>query len=225
MITLLIMIKNIIFDFDGVLVDSEVLAAKSFCRYLSKRNIEFSEKEFSKFAGKKTIQVVSELSSLFNIADKQSFFNDIMSFANSLYSNELQAVLGATNFLRNTNHNRFIGSNSPKERILRGLKIVGIDNYFNENSISSFDLVKNPKPAPDIYQRLMDIDNLDKEETIIVEDSVFGIQAGVEVGVKVIGLTAGRHWHEDRSEQELFDAGAYEVVKNFEDMLLLINKL
>ena len=42
------MIKNIIFDFDGVLVDSEVLVAKSFCRYLSKRNIKFDEKELAK---------------------------------------------------------------------------------------------------------------------------------------------------------------------------------
>ena len=219
------MIKNIIFDFDGVLVDSEMLVAKSFSRYLSKRNIEFNEKEFSKFAGKKTIQVVSELSSLYNISDKKSFFNDIILLANSIYSKELQAVHGATYFLKNTNHNRFIGSNSPKERILRGLKIVGIDNYFNENSISSFDLVENPKPAPDIYQRLMDIYHLDKEETIIIEDSAIGIQAGVGAGVKVIGLTAGKHWHKDRSDQELFDAGAYEVVKNYKDMLLLINKL
>ena len=219
------MIKNIIFDFDGVLVDSEVLVAKSFSCYLYNRNIDFDEKEFSKFAGKKTIQVVSELSSLFNIPNKQSFFNDIMSLANSMYSNELQAVFGATNFLKNTNHNRFIGSNSPKERIFRGLKKVGIDNYFNENSISSFDLVGKPKPEPDIYQRLIDIDNLDKEETIIIEDSSFGIQAGVAVGVKVIGLTAGKHWHEDRSDRELFDAGAYDVVNNYEDMLLLINKL
>ena len=219
------MIKNIIFDFDGVLVDSEALVAKSFSRYLYNRNIDFDEKEFSKFAGKKTIQVVSELSSLFNIPNKQSFFNDIMSLANSMYSNELQAVFGATNFLKNTNHNRFIGSNSPKERILRGLKKVGIDNYFNENSISSFDLVGKPKPEPDIYQRLIDIDNLDKEETIIIEDSSVGIQACVAVGVKVIGLTAGKHWHEDRSDRELFDAGAYDVVNNYEDMLLLINKL
>ena len=219
------MIKNIIFDFDGVLVDSEILVARSFCRYLSERNIIFDEKEFSKFAGKKTIQVVSELSSLFNIPNKQTFFNDIMSLANSMYSNELEAVFGTTNFLKKTNHHRFIGSNSPKDRILRGLKKVEIDNYFNENSISSSDLGRNPKPEPDIYQRLIDIDNLDKEETIIIEDSVFGIQAGVAVGVKVIGLTAGKHWHEDRSDRELFDAGAYDVVNNYEDMLLLINKL
>ena len=77
------MIKNIIFDFDGVLVDSEVLVAKSFCRYLSKRNIKFDEKEFSKFAGKKTIQVVSEMSSLYNISDNQSFFCAIINSTNS----------------------------------------------------------------------------------------------------------------------------------------------
>ena len=219
------MIKNIIFDFDGVLVDSEVLVAKSFCRYLSKRNIKFDEKEFSKFAGKKTIQVVSEMSSLYNISDNQSFYNDVMTHANKIYSNELQAVFGVTHFLKNTNYNRFIGSNSYKERILRGLKKVGIDNYFTENSISSFDLVRNPKPAPDIYQRLIDIDNLNKEETIIIEDSALGIQAGVATGVKVIGLTAAGHWYEDRSNQELFDVGAYDVVNNYEEMIMLINKL
>ena len=100
-----------------------------------------------------------------------------------------------------------------------------MDNYFNENSISSFDLVDNPKPAPDIYQRLIDIYTLDKKETIIIEDSAIGIQAGVATGVKVIGLTAGKHWHKDRSDQELLDAGAYAVVNNYKDMLSLINKL
>ena len=219
------MIKNIIFDFDGVLVDSEILVAKAMKKYLDGRKIKFEEKEFSKFAGKKTFQVISELSLLFNISDKQSFYNDIMSYANVLYSNELKVVFGVNHFLKNTNHNRFIGSNSDKERIVRGLKKVGIDNYFNEDSISSFDTVGKPKPEPDIYQKLIEIATLDKKETIIIEDSAIGIQAGVATGVKVIGLTAGKHWHKDRSDQELLNAGAYVVVKNYKDMLLLINKL
>ena len=219
------MVKNIIFDFDGVLVDSEILVAKSFCRYLTKRNIDFDEKKFSKYAGKKTIQVVSELSELFNIADKKSFFNDIISLATGIYSNELRAVFGALHFLKITNHNRFIGSNSPKERIVRGLKKSGIDNYFNEEVIISFDLVEKPKPEPDIYQKIMDVANLEKDETIIIEDSVTGIQAGVAAGIKVIGLTAGGHWYEGRSNKDLFDAGAYDVVNNYQDMLLFINRL
>ena len=78
------MIKNIIFDFDGVLVDSEILVAKAMRKYLAEKNITFEENEFSKFAGKKTFQVISELSSLFNISDKESFFNDIMSLSNNL---------------------------------------------------------------------------------------------------------------------------------------------
>ena len=219
------MIKNIIFDFDGVLVDSEILVAKAMTKYLAEKNITFEENEFSKFAGKKTFQVISELSSLFNIPDKEAFFNDIMSLANALYSNKLEVVFGVNHFLKNTNHNRFIGSNSGKERIVRGLKKVGIDNYFNEDSISSFDTVGKSKPEPDVYQRLIDIATLDKKETIIIEDSSIGIQAGVATGVKVIGLTAGKHWHKGRSDQELIDAGAYVVVKNYKDMLLLINKL
>ena len=96
------MIKNIIFDFDGVLVDSEILVAKAMKKYLFEKKITFEEKEYSKFAGKKTIQVISELSSLFNIADKQSFFNDIMSLADTIYSNELQSVYGIVHFLVNT---------------------------------------------------------------------------------------------------------------------------
>jgi len=220
-----LMIKNIIFDFDGVLVDSEILVAKAMKKYLAEKNILFEEKEFSKFAGKKTFQVISELSLLFNISDKESFFNDIMSLANTLYSNELEVVFGVNNFLKNTNHNKFIGSNSGKERIIRGLKKVGIDNYFKEDSISSFDLVGKSKPEPDVYQRLIDIATLDKNETIIIEDSAIGIQAGVATDVKVIGLTAGKHWYKDRPNQELFEAGASAVVKNYKDMLLLLNKL
>ena len=47
------MIKAIIFDFDGVLVDSEILVAKSLSRYLANKNIHFEEEEFSNFSGKR----------------------------------------------------------------------------------------------------------------------------------------------------------------------------
>ena len=56
------MIKNLIFDFDGVLVDSEILVGKAFSKYLQSLGFNFNEKDFYKYAGKKTIQVVSDLS-------------------------------------------------------------------------------------------------------------------------------------------------------------------
>ena len=94
------MIKNIIFDFDGVLVDSEILVSRAFRKYLYDRDINMSEKDFSCFAGKKTFQVVDALSKKFNILNKENFFKDIMLISNKIYEKELLPVVGAKIFRR-----------------------------------------------------------------------------------------------------------------------------
>jgi len=219
------MIKNIIFDFDGVLVDSEILVAKAFSKYLLKKNINLSEKEFSIFAGKKTVQVIKELSQKFNIKNQEAFFDDIMKISHDIYDNELTPVVGARNFLKNANLNYFIGSNSVKERIISGLKKVNFEIFFSEEKIYSFDMVNQPKPYPDIYLAALERNNLNKNETIIIEDSVVGVQAGVNAGVKVIGLTAGGHWHSERSTEELIEAGASLLIHDYSTLLNDIKKL
>ena len=108
---------------------------------------------------------------------------------------------------------------------MNGLKKINLLKYFNEKSIYSFDLVGKPKPCPEIFIKAVEDMKIDKNETIIIEDSVIGVQAGVSADIKVIGLTAGSHWHKERSHKELFDAGAYDVVNNYKDMLLLVDKL
>ncbi len=219
------MIKNIIFDFDGVLVDSEILVAKAFSKYLLKKNINLSEKEFSIFAGKKTVQVIKELSQKFNIKNQEAFFDDIMKISHDIYDNELTPVVGARNFLKNANLNYFIGSNSVKERIISGLKKVNFEIFFSEEKIYSFDMVNQPKPYPDIYLAALERNNLNKNETIIIEDSVVGVQAGVNAGVKVVGLTAGGHWHSERSTEELIEAGASLLIHDYSTLLNDIKKL
>ena len=69
------MIKNIIFDFDGVIVDSEVLASKAFSKYFSKFDQSIKEEQFYKYAGKKTVEVIDLLSAKYNIENKYSLFS------------------------------------------------------------------------------------------------------------------------------------------------------
>ena len=209
------MIKNIIFDFDGVLVDSEILVAKAFAKYMQNFGIEIDEKEFANFAGKKTVQVIDILSQKYSIKDQQNFFTDIMEIASYIYKKELTTVKGAYNFVSKTKLNLYIGSNSMKDRIIDGLQRVELSKYFKPRQVYSFDLVEKPKPDPDIYLKAIEDNNLNKNHTIIIEDSVVGVQAGVSAGVKVIGLTAGGHWHESRDEQELLDAGAFTVTNDY----------
>ena len=219
------MIKNIIFDFDGVLADSEILVAKAFSKYLESLNITFSENEFSTYAGNKTYQVIDELSDKFNIQDKKKFFDDIMNMANNIYSNDLEPVEGARNFLENNTKQIFIGSNSIKTRVLLGLRKIELQNFFAEDKIFTADLVKNPKPHPDIYLKVIETYRLIKSETVIIEDSVVGVRSGVAAGIKVIGFTAGKHWYKGRSKKELIDAKASDLINSYDNLMEKINSL
>ena len=216
------MIKNIIFDFDGVLVDSEILVAKAFAKYMQNFGIDTDEKEFASFAGKKTVQVIEILSKKYSIKDQEKFFRDIMEIASNIYKKELTTVKGAYDFVSNLKLNMFIGSNSMKERIIDGLQRVKLDKYFKPEQVYSFDLVDNPKPDPDVYLKALEDNNLIKTETIIIEDSAVGVMAGVAANVKVIGLTAGGHWHEKRDEKELLEAGAFAVTNDYKKVFKLI---
>ena len=216
------MIKNIIFDFDGVLVDSEILVAKAFAKYMQNFGIDIDEKEFASFAGKKTVQVIEILSKKYSIKDQEKFFTDIMEIASNIYKKELTTVKGAYDFVSNLKLNMFIGSNSMKERIIDGLQRVKLDKYFKPEQVYSFDLVDNPKPDPDVYLKALEDNNLIKNETIIIEDSAVGVMAGVAANVKVIGLTAGGHWHEKRDEKELLEAGAFAVTNDYKKVFKLI---
>ena len=216
------MIKNIIFDFDGVLVDSEILVAKAFAKYMQSFGIEIDEKEFASVAGKKTVQVIDILSKKYSIQDQQKFFTDIMDIASNIYKKELTTVKGAYDFISNLSLNIFIGSNSMKERIIDGLQRVNLDKYFQPKQVYSFDLVDKPKPDPDIYLKAIEDNNLIKAETIIIEDSAVGVMAGVAADVKVIGLTAGGHWYEERDQKELLEAGAFAVTNDYKKITELI---
>ena len=218
------MINNIIFDFDGVLVDSEMLVAKSFSKYMNNLGYDFQEQNFAKFAGLKTFEVISILSKKFSIRDKKKFNEDIMNIVTTIYLKELEPVKGAYKFVKNSNLNLFIGSNSVKKRILQGLKKVKLDKYFKSDKVYSFDMVDKPKPFPDIYLKVIYDNNLKKNETLIIEDSSVGVQAGVAADIKVIGLTAGGHWYKERNNNELFDAGAVEVIDNFDKLSYFIEK-
>ena len=219
------MIKNIIFDFDGVLVDSETIVLKAFSKYMQECRIKINEKELANLIGKPTVVVIDILSEKYSREDKKKFSDDIMNIASNIYKKELKKIVGVEEFLEKSKHNLYIGSNSMKNRIVDGLKRVGLEKYFNSNQIYSLDLVDNPKPHPDIYLKAVNDNDLIIDETIIIEDSVVGVKAGQDANVKVIGLTAGGHWGENRDEKELINAGAIATANNYNKIQEIIESL
>ena len=219
------MIKNIIFDFDGVLVDSETIVLKAFSKYMQECRIKTNEKELANLVGKPTIVVIDILSEKYFPENKKKFSDDVMNIASNIYKKELKKIVGVEEFLEKSKHNLYIGSNSMKNRIVDGLKRVGLEKYFNSNQIYSLDLVDNPKPHPDIYLKAVNDNDLIIDETIIIEDSVVGVQAGQDANVKVIGLTAGGHWNKNRDEKELINAGAFVTANDYNKIQEIIESL
>ena len=209
------MIKNIIFDFDGVIVDSEVLASKAFAKYFSKFYRSIKEEQFYKYAGKKTVEVIDLLSAKYKIENKENFTNEIFDIVAEVYSRDLKLVDGAKDYISKSNRDHFIGSNSNKDRIMDGLKLVDLDKIFLSDHVYSFDMVERPKPDPDIYLKVLNDNSLNIQETIIIEDSGVGVKAASSAGVRVFGLTAGKHWHSNRDKNELFDNGALNVFSDY----------
>ena len=219
------MIKNIIFDFDGVIVDSEVLASEAFAKYFSKFDYTIKEEQFYKYAGKKTVEVIDLLSAKYKIENKEKFTNEIFDIVSEVYSKDLKLVDGAKDYISKSDRNHFIGSNSNKDRILDGLQLVGLDKFFLSDQVYSFDMVKRPKPDPDIYLKVLNDNSLIREESVIIEDSGVGVKAATAAGVRVFGLTAGKHWHSDRDTNELFDNGALNVFSDYESLGRAIEEL
>ncbi len=219
------MIKNIIFDFDGVIVDSEVLVSKAFSKYFKKFGHSLKEEQFYKYAGNKTVEVINLLSAKYNIENKKKFTNEIFEIVSEVYSKDLKLVEGVKDYISKSDRNHYIGSNSNKDRILDGLKIVGLDKIFLSDQIYSFDMVKRPKPDPDIYLKVLKDNSLNREETVIIEDSGLGVKAATAAKVRVFGLTAGKHWHTNREKNELFDNGALNVFSDFESLGKAIEEL
>ena len=79
------MIKNIIFDFDGVIVDSEILASRAFTIYLNKRAHGVKEQDFYSFAGMKTVQVIDLISKKYGIDNKEKFSLDIFKIISNIF--------------------------------------------------------------------------------------------------------------------------------------------
>tara|TARA_B100001175_G_C19328092_1_gene551071 strand:+ start:36 stop:695 length:660 start_codon:yes stop_codon:yes gene_type:complete len=212
------MIKNIIFDFDGVIVDSEVLASKAFAKYFNTLGYSFQDDEFYSYAGMKTIEVIDNLSKKFKIENKNKFTYDVFEIVSKIYLTDLRLVFGAEKYIRNSKKKHFIGSNSNKDRIISGLKIVGLSKEFPKNKIYSFDMVQNPKPHPDIYLKVLEDNNLNEVETIVLEDSGVGVKAAKLANLRVFGLTAGKHWNSNRDKNELYDNGAINVFSSYKDL-------
>lgn len=199
---------HVIFDCDGVLVDSEPLSMKIDVEILSENGVVMSEAEaHQRFVGKTFAAMLDEIRRDFGVSFPADASEQKDLRLLQLYARELKVVEGVLPALEALMPQHFsVASNSPFERVEAALRITHLTRFFG-NRITTFEHVARGKPEPDVFIEAARRAGYAPEDCIVIEDSVTGVTAAHRAGCRVLGFT-GTHPHPQEQAGKLLAAGA-----------------
>ncbi|RZI52732.1 HAD family hydrolase [Aeribacillus pallidus] len=181
------MIKAIIFDFDGLIIDTETPWFEAYKETLGYYNVDLPLEHYVKSVG-------SDNTVLYEFFKQQlgesCNIEEIDAKAESIYKEKMkapQAREGVKDYLQEANDLGYkiaIASSSTREWVTHYLDELGVLNYFN--TIITQDDVEKVKPAPDLYLKAVDALNISSNEALAFEDSLNGLQAALAAGLKCV---------------------------------------
>ena len=206
----------LIFDCDGVLIDSEVIAARVQCEMLLEEGIEFDASELAaRFAGLTWPAIVERLSDETGQRFSSAFMARVDEEIDRRLGSEAEEIAGAHEMLDRLEMQRCICSNSSAARLELELEHVGLWDRFRPYVFSAADVGK-PKPAPDVFLHALKVFEVPAKAAIVIEDSVHGVAAAVAAGCRVVGFTGAGHSYPGHADA-LTEAGAETVISRLAD--------
>jgi len=209
----------VIFDFDGVLVDSEITAARIEAELLTASGYPISPEDLTElYAGLTFKDILLKAEEHADVPLKASLIDEAEALVDKALRREVTAIEGAARAVASVTGPKCICSNSRGERIAFMLEKTGLDRYFDKDRVfSSLETpTAKPKPAPDVFLFAATTLGAAPEKTFVVEDSVHGITGAKAAGMRVIGFTGASHSFPGHADQ-LMEAGAETVIRRWSD--------
>jgi len=209
----------IIFDCDGVLVDSEIIAADVESKLLTEAGYPISIEEMGeRFAGMTWQNILFQVEREASIPISASLLDKSEKLLDMRLEQDVQAIAGVEAALSRLKLKRCICSNSSTSRLDMMLGKVGLKRLFAPHIFSAKDLgADRVKPKPDIFLHGAEQMGVSIEHVVVVEDSVHGIHAARAAGMRVIGFTGASHTYPSHADK-LTDAGAETVISRMNDL-------
>ena len=217
-------IKLVIFDCDGVLLDSEKIANEVEIEALKTLNIDIDSEQYQKrFAGVTTKNVFAILAKEYNKSISPQFLKKVENKVVDVLEKEVRIIPNIKKALQEIKIPKVVASNSHFSRLSKLLTIKKLTQFF-DGYIFSADMVKNPKPAPDIYKYIAKKMQVSPDKCLVIEDSETGVQAARQAGMNVLGFIKSRHFCAE-NEEKLLKAGASQVFCEMKDLPDIIHHL
>ena len=209
------MIKTVIFDMDGVIVDTEPVHHYAYNQHFKLLNIEVNAEMYASFTGNSTMNIFERLKIQFNLDEevnalvetKRNLFNDAFDNKEDLYL--LDGVGDLIKDLYDNGMQLILASSSATVTINRVFNRFGLHKYFT-HIVSGEDFPKS-KPHPAIFLRAAELANTPVENCIVIEDSTNGIIAAKAAGIYCIGYDS---FHSKLQDYSLADV----VITDFKEL-------
>jgi HAD superfamily hydrolase (TIGR01509 family) len=218
------MINHLIFDCDGVLIDSEILAAQAMVGALNDHRIPITVNEYlTNCTGKTFSGLKIDLSKEYSVVLPDDFVRLVTENMEALKLQKLKPIQGMLDLLNKVRDiPKAVVSNSDLSQIKSSLTQVGAMHHFETNMFSS-EQVQNPKPSPEIYHYAAVKIGIDPKNCLVVEDSISGATAAYSAGMNVVGLLAGSHIVEGHRDR-LKDIGIEMIASSTKELEGIINQ-
>lgn len=212
----------IIWDFDGVVADSEKLWVKIWYDSLvEKKGIRLTDDQVKKYLtglSEKTKQkYINELFKK-NIVDEA-----FIQYTRSVEIKQIQSILtpidGVKNIFADPSFTHCIATGAVKMLASMKLKKVGLwPKYINENNCFTSDMVENGKPAPDLFLFAAKKMGFKPENAVVIEDSINGIHAAQAANMRVIAFVGAENNNNAEYKKTCRDEGVFAVIDNMKDL-------
>jgi HAD superfamily hydrolase (TIGR01509 family) len=208
----------LIFDFDGVIADSEAIANTVLANTVTELGHSTTlDQSLARYAGRRWTEVVAEIEAAIGRRLPIDFSGELKRATLERFRADLKEVRGATDFIRRFSQiPRAIASSSSIDRLQLCLSVLGLEAGFG-NHVYSADMVARGKPHPDIFLYAANKLGVSPDECLVIEDSASGIRAAVAAGMTTVGLCAASHIR-DGHDLRLRDAGAVHLAQSWPDV-------
>jgi len=209
------MIKQLIFDCDGVLVDTEIVAARVMVSVLAEHNVQITVDHYLKTYTGSTFSGIFR--SLLDTSDEK--IRELVEYCEKTVYEQLVPIEGIKGVVDAIELPKAVVSNSYLWQVNKALQVTQLDDHFPQRF--SAQQVEKAKPAPDVYLLAAQTTGFRPEECLVVEDSKTGVTAAHSAGMNVIGFAAGSHIQPGHAEA-LKEKGAILTVDSPKALLLAI---
>jgi HAD superfamily hydrolase (TIGR01509 family) len=206
----------IIFDCDGVLVDSEVLSCRCLSETLAGYGIHLGQDQaLDLFLGRNLTAVLEHYEALGRSIPEQ-FPIELRTGVRAAFLTALCPIEGVDSVLEGLQIPHCVASSSDVDRVSFSLSLTGLAPHFGTRLYTS-QMVERGKPAPDLFLYAAERMQADPRRTLVIEDSISGIKAGKAAGMTVWGFVGGSHYQSRDGKAMLYQAGADRVFGRMAD--------